>query len=50
MSETVEFEINKQFKNYIVIVKTMSNCVEIWIIFCLKIDIIFVQIYFLQKI
>lgn len=25
MSETVEFEINKQFKNYIVIVKTMSK-------------------------
>lgn len=25
MSETVEFEINKQFKNYIVIVKTMSE-------------------------
>lgn len=25
MSETVEFEIKKQFKNYLVIVKTMSN-------------------------
>ena len=25
MSETVEFEIKNQFKNYLVIVKTMSN-------------------------
>ena len=25
MSETVEFEINKQFKNFVVVVKNMSE-------------------------